>query len=155
MLYQINNKAQAVGIADFSVHKFLSVLETSYSESVEFNANTVGDAGACRMNRGWQQGKGEWGTLNHFFTFFFNSMRKTLTTKSEQMINSGLFNWNGAIEHTSMFMFTLLKFYWIFFCYVGQCAPLIRFIDPPHGAPWDTYFKSSKIIGLLDDNCFN
>ena len=29
---------------------------SSYNENVEFNANTVGDAGACRMNREWQRG---------------------------------------------------------------------------------------------------
>ena len=28
MLYQVNNKAQAVGIADYSVDNFLSVFET-------------------------------------------------------------------------------------------------------------------------------
>ena len=28
MLYQINNKAQAIGIADYSVDSFLSVFET-------------------------------------------------------------------------------------------------------------------------------
>ena len=44
MLYQVNNKAQAVGIADYSVDNFLSVFETSYDENVEFNVNTVGDA---------------------------------------------------------------------------------------------------------------
>ena len=41
MLYQINNKAQAVGIADYSVDIFLSVFETSYDENVEFDANTI------------------------------------------------------------------------------------------------------------------
>ena len=40
MLYEVNNKAQAVGTADYSV------FETSYDENVEFNANTVGDASA-------------------------------------------------------------------------------------------------------------
>ena len=52
MLYQVNNKAQTVGIADYSVDNFLSVFETSYDENVEFKANTVGDAGTCHMNRG-------------------------------------------------------------------------------------------------------
>ena len=52
MLYQINNKAQAVGIADYSVDNFLSVFETSCDENVKFNANTVGDASACCTNRG-------------------------------------------------------------------------------------------------------
>ena len=53
MFYQVNNKVQAVEIADYSVNNFLSVFETLYDENVEFNANTVGDAGACRTNRGW------------------------------------------------------------------------------------------------------
>ena len=52
MLCQVSNTAQAVRIADYSVDDFLSVFETSYGENVEFNANTVGDAGACRTNRG-------------------------------------------------------------------------------------------------------
>ena len=52
MLYQVNNKTQVVGIADYFVDNCLSVFETSYNENVKFNANTVGDAGACRMNRG-------------------------------------------------------------------------------------------------------
>ena len=52
MLYQINNKAQAVEIADYSVDNFLSVFETSYDANVKFNANAVGDAGACHTNRG-------------------------------------------------------------------------------------------------------
>ena len=41
MLYQANNQAQAVGIADYSVDNFLSVFETSYNENVHFNANTM------------------------------------------------------------------------------------------------------------------
>ena len=52
MLYQVNNKAQVVRIADYSVDNFLSVFETSYDENVKFNANMVGDAGTCRTNRG-------------------------------------------------------------------------------------------------------
>ena len=56
MLYQVNNKAQAVGIVDYSVDNFLSIFETSYDENVKFNANTVGDAGTCHTNRGWQRG---------------------------------------------------------------------------------------------------
>ena len=51
MLYQVDNKAQAVGIADYSVDNFLSILKISYDENVKFNANTVGDAGACCTNR--------------------------------------------------------------------------------------------------------
>ena len=39
MLYQINNKAQAVGIVGYSVDNFLSVFETSYDENVKFNVN--------------------------------------------------------------------------------------------------------------------
>ena len=31
MLYQLNNKAQAVGIADYSVDNFLSVSETLHT----------------------------------------------------------------------------------------------------------------------------
>ena len=52
MLYQVNNKTQDVGLADYSVDNFLSIFETSYDENVKFNANTVGDAAACRVNRG-------------------------------------------------------------------------------------------------------
>ena len=52
MLYQVNNKAQAVGIADYSVGNFLSVFETLYDENVKFNVNTVGDAGTCCTNSG-------------------------------------------------------------------------------------------------------
>ena len=52
MLYQVNNKAQAVGIADYSVDNFLNVFETSYDENVKFNLNAVGDASACRTNMG-------------------------------------------------------------------------------------------------------
>ena len=48
MLHQVNNKAQAVSIADYSVDNFLSVFETSYDENVKFNVNMVGDADACR-----------------------------------------------------------------------------------------------------------
>ena len=55
MIYQINNKAQALGIADYSVDNFPSVFETLYDENVEFNVNTVGDTGACLTNRGWQR----------------------------------------------------------------------------------------------------
>ena len=51
MLYQVNNKVQAVRIADYSVDTFLSVFDSSYDENVKFNANMVGDAGACRTNR--------------------------------------------------------------------------------------------------------
>ena len=47
MLYQVNNKAQAVRIANYSVNNFPSVFETLYDENVKFNANTVGDAGAA------------------------------------------------------------------------------------------------------------
>ena len=43
---------QTVGIVDYSVDNFLNVFETSYNENVEFNANTMGDAGACHINRG-------------------------------------------------------------------------------------------------------
>ena len=52
MLYQVNNKAQTVGIADYSVDNFLSVFETLYNENVKFNVNTVSDEGTCRTNRG-------------------------------------------------------------------------------------------------------
>ena len=52
MFYQVNNRAQAVGIADYSVDNFLSVFETSYDENVKFNENTLGDAGTCRTNSG-------------------------------------------------------------------------------------------------------
>ena len=52
MPYQVNNKAQAIGITDYSVDNFLSVFETSYNENVKFHANTVGDAGTCRTNMG-------------------------------------------------------------------------------------------------------
>ena len=51
MLYQVNNRAQDVGIADYSVDNFLNGFETSYDENVKFNANTVGDVGACCPNR--------------------------------------------------------------------------------------------------------
>ena len=52
MLYQVNYKAQAVGIADHSVDNFLSVFGTLYDENIKFNANTVGNAGTCCTNRG-------------------------------------------------------------------------------------------------------
>ena len=35
MLYQVNNKEQAIGIADYSVNNFLNVFETSYDENVK------------------------------------------------------------------------------------------------------------------------
>ena len=56
MLYWVNNKAQAIRIVNYSVDNFLSVFETSYDENVKFDANTMGDAGTCCMNGGWQQG---------------------------------------------------------------------------------------------------
>ena len=55
MFYQAN-KAQAVGIADYSVDNFLSVFETSYDENVKFIAYTGTPAHTVRIgdvNRIW------------------------------------------------------------------------------------------------------
>ena len=70
MFYQVNDKAQAVWIVDYSVDNFLSVFETSYDKNVKFNANMVDDTGACHTNRGWQ-----WGTaaISVSTSFILNS----------------------------------------------------------------------------------
>ena len=49
MLYQVNNKAQAVGIADYSVDNFLSVFETLMKMSNLMQTRWVTPAHAVRI----------------------------------------------------------------------------------------------------------